>query len=256
MRNEKRTWLVEHEARKFKHHHNTSLFLTLQSSGPEMTSLCLKGWCDTADDVFVIPYQYVNWRLKHTEQWIIQHFSKMLYHAKRLPQQAQWYMFAFDNNYIFVEKLINELGVFDPHLPIYTILRDFKADFSHKPVLVFSRFALNSFWDQAGEKCDFNIENVEDWLTSCMSVPPMKMSVDRNNKSRIFAIKRHFEVDELYKMPIGYHDDKEYIHSHSSSLLSFTNLSTSDLKLLPIFVEKVIGGSSRAENAKNMRINK
>lgn len=55
-------------------------------------------------------------------------FRKMILHTRRLPQQAQWYMFAFDNNYFFVERLIKELSKFDSHLPIYTILRDFHAD--------------------------------------------------------------------------------------------------------------------------------
>lgn len=51
-------------------------------------------------------------------------------------------------------------------------------------------------------------------------------------------------------MPNDYHDDKDYIHRHSSSLLSFTNLSLEDLKLLPIFVEKVQGGYKKKAASK------
>ncbi|EFP09398.1 hypothetical protein CRE_25373 [Caenorhabditis remanei] len=244
MRNEKLAWSAEYESKKYKSYHNTSLFLTLQSTGTEMTNLCHKSWCDNVDDVFVVPHHYVNWQ-KPTEPWLIHHFSKMILHTRRLPHQAEWYMFAFDNNYIFVERLVKELSKFDAHLPIYTILRDSNTDIPHKPVLILSRFALNTFYDMQEENCSENAESVEEWLTTCMSIPPITISTDKKRKSRIFAVKRHFQVDEMKSMPVGYHDDKEYIHSHSNSLLSFTNLTVDDLKLLSVFVEKVEGGSRR-----------
>ncbi|EGT52097.1 hypothetical protein CAEBREN_03613 [Caenorhabditis brenneri] len=209
-----------------------------------MTTLCQKSWCDNVDDMFVIPHHYVNWQ-KPTEPWLIHHFSKMILHSRRLPHHAEWYMFAFDNNYFFVERLVKELSKFDSHLPIYTILRDSNTDIPHKPVLILSRFALNTFYDLQEDNCSADSETVEDWLTTCMSIPPITISIDKKKKSRVFAVKRHFQVDEMKSMPVGYHDDKEYIHSHSDSLLSFTNLTFDDLKLLSVFVAKVQGGPKK-----------
>ncbi|ULU01130.1 hypothetical protein L5515_004330 [Caenorhabditis briggsae] len=253
MRNEKLAWSAEYESKKFKSYHNTSLFLTLQSTGPELTRLCQKSWCEKVDDLFVIPQYYVNWQ-KPTEPWLIHHFSKMILHSRRLPHHAEWYMFAFDNNYFFVERLVKELSKFDSHLPIYTILRDSSTRIPHKPVLILSRFAMNTFYDLQEENCSDDAESVEEWLTSCISIPPITFSIDKKKKSRIFAINRHFQVDEMKSMPIGYHDDKEYIHGHSKSLLSFTNLTIDDMKLLSVFVDKVHGGSRnriKIEKTKN-----
>ena len=67
----------------------------------------------------------------------------MILHTRRLPHQAEWYMFAFDNNYIFVERLVKELSKFDAHLPIYTILRDSNTDVSLK-TYIFSSTVLFS----------------------------------------------------------------------------------------------------------------
>ncbi|CAB3403088.1 unnamed protein product [Caenorhabditis bovis] len=120
----------------------------------------------------------------------------------------------------------------------------------HFPAILVSRNALDVYYERLAS-CPQDTETIEEWLKQCVSPQIENLNSDSQGKSRVFALNRHFQLDEMKTMP-QYNDGFSYINKHSPSLLSFVNLSQDDLLLLPILVERIHGGKSKRNVKKEL----
>ncbi|CAI5445838.1 unnamed protein product [Caenorhabditis angaria] len=233
--------MLSYNPRKFNQTHKTSLFVSLQSTDYDKTEACENSWLQKADDYFIFPKSFMK-RLNLNEMWSLSHYSQLMSQTYlNLPHQSRWILFTFDDNFYFIEKLIDELANYDSHRDYYFIIRDYSSKDFHFPSIIMSRNALDTFYENR-EKCTSQLHSIEDWLTTCFQgVKPFIISRDFSGKSRCFALNRHFEIEEMKKYKKNDYDDGySVINEHSSSLISFSNLTVDDLRLLPILIDRIV----------------
>ncbi|CAD6188488.1 unnamed protein product [Caenorhabditis auriculariae] len=230
-----------HVSRRF---HNgdfdSSLFVLLQSTSPEKTSLCEGSWLTDVDDLFVFPQRIDLRRIRAASCFM---FTRMLaYSSKYLPGHSRWILFSLDDAYVLVDKLRKELSALDSHEPQFAVLADVSLEDwrrNQNQGILMSRAAHDILWDRLRNSlchCDVSVNN---FISQCLGTKGLNFNEDAYGKSRNFALTRHFEVNEMSSASKPYNDGEEWISGHSSSILSFLSLSADDLRVLRVLFRRV-----------------